>query len=778
MGSLEKLDEELEGVEDPSLGLLAGIEDSERPHKKLGKNPMPPEASSAKNISMPLNRSNFSGSQPITRDRSLKRAESRLGRQYDNVQPKVNSRLDAKYIPEPSQVRVPRYKRSSKTSYDSQITPSLGLENEYSTWDGEGSAQGVENPDGHSTRTGTPMFETDARPSSSEETNHFSKSFIDSSGISSPYSYDPESPLGSETDFTAQKITKSRSTSRIASEKHPTSNPADYAKSTSSFQNKMSENPGYEMIEPSRSLSESRVLPARRRPLPKRFTTEPAAETPTEKQRQSRSRKTVKFMETVEPEELTGRKQAYSDNDMGYFEETIDQKYNMTTVKLGEDGDEGQMVVENRESSPEKPEEASELAANRDATDREKLIEIRQEAKIAIEYRDRRITELEEAVNSKDRLELLHAQQVSQIEEAMKENSSQAEKIVELEHQLKEARDSNEVDHAAATGTDTSKWFAVYQRGKTLNAAQENDIKHLRESIIELNAYIIYLERELKESTAYGIAHRDAADTLHHEIQRYKSLAENWKHEYEQQKAMREQGNLEEGPEITNLREELQKSIAEYQALMPSKDDPDALEKIGLMRKIDIQRKIIEQNMRHHEKLKKENANLQEEFEKSIAKERELLKEIERVKHGTPPPPRAIFDGENNEEIRLPEWNFSELTQKRENAVAEFKKKQREARDAKEAEYRLMEKAREAKMGKWHPPKRNHFEHVQQKSSWERWDGRRWLEEQASADDYETAKQLGLLNDRKKQKGWNTQDWKGKSLASMGLKGAFNEQFR
>jgi hypothetical protein len=262
---------------------------------------------------------------------------------------------------------------------------------------------------------------------------------------------------------------------------------------------------------------------------------------------------------------------------------------------------------------------------------------------------------------------------------------------------------------------------------------------------------------------------------LDDEQKRYKNLAESWKHEYEQQKLMREQGNVEEGTETKKLREELHDKIAEYQALMPSKDDPDALERLGLMRKVNTQRALLEQATRHHEKLKKENALLEAEVEKCIATERELLEEIEHIKHGPRPHPRNILGRDNTEKI-LPEWNFRELVQKRKDAVSEFKTKQKEARDAKEAELKLMEKVREAKMGKWHPPKRRNFEDLQQKSSWERWDGKLWFETKASEDDYETAQRLGLMDEKKNKKGWSTQDWKGKSLSSMGLKSPFKEE--
>lgn len=743
------------------------IKDGKQPRKEADDNPNSSETLSDPIVNTLLKRSQSAGSQPLARSASLKRAESRLSRQYANVQPKVNSRLEAQYIPESSQIRIPRSKRGSKDLSITKKRTSSIPEGEDPEWNVEDSAQEAESTDGSLTHRSSPMSEKYALSSHSEQYEDYFNQYREGSR---DRTYGSESPLGSDTSLTARRR-KSRSVENTVGEKNPTSNSADYAKSTNSFQNKISESHGYGTT--GLSTSGSRNPPTQRRPQFGKSATMPTIETLSDELERPRGRKVVKFEESMEPQGLT------ASSETGSLQPQINgplgQEHGIEPLELAEDDCEDQIHVENQERRHKK-QEVSGLAGNSSTRDRQQdLLRELREAQEIIKQKNVQITALKEAMQSKDSLKSLHLRDVEQLEEVTKTVSAQAQRIDELELQLRDAIDIKEVEHAVATGTHSANWHSVYQRGKKVNVAQEDEINHLKESVRKLEGYNAYLERELKESRAYGITQRDTADSLDDEQKRYRNLAESWKHEYEQQKLMREQGNVEEGTETKKLREELHDKIAEYQALMPSKDDPDALERLGLMRKVNAQRALLEQATRHHEKLKKENALLEAEVEKCIATERELLEEIEHLKHGPRPHPRNILGRDNTEKI-LPEWNFRELAQRRKDAVSEFKTKQKEARDAKEAELKLMEKVREAKMGKWHPPKRRNFEDLQQKSSWERWDGKLWFETKASEDDYETAQRLGLMDEKKNKKGWSTQDWKGKSLSSMGLKSPFKEE--
>lgn len=759
------------------------------------------------------------------------RQESSLSRRYDHIQPKVDLKLEERFTPAASQVRVPLYnKRRSTFSADNQWkhleqSANDNLEaDQYGTEEEEYTAENLHDIGER------PASSAQASPSYSDQIkDYFGRTPSTPETIASPYYSESGSPSyrsKSETQSLTNSPFDSRSSSRTGSFEHPTSNPAGYAIATDSFRRKINERRDYDIVGISRAppFQRKKTFERGESSLPmetlERLGREktvrfegPAIPAPTYRRilhhRRTKSESQVLTPNLCPYEHVpqygrdtslprknhvgeTDNKEAENQKTRGK-EAKGKEKADKSPAEASKGNEENQRSVQQQRGIIRKMEIEFQATTEQGKQERAASLLERDQT---IEQQSQRIKELEEALESTEEQNVSYAEKVGLLEDAAKLQNSQTQQTDDLEdaegnkdnrsndselgHALQQALQTNEaqaqqikqleealqekhVDDAIATGTDTPDWQKVFLRKARINTAQEKEINHLKESVKKLDAYNPVLEREVKELRAYVTTYRDIIDSLNDQLESSRSAEQEWKHEYEQQRDMLEQRTFTEETELAELRAEMQGTIAQYQALLPSKDEPDALEITGLMRKIEAFQKTLKLTTTRLETLKKDKTALEQGIVTLTTENRDLLKANEVLKYG---PPRAFLDQESNGP--LPEWNFEELARKREAAVAEFKQKQKAAREAREAENKLMEKVREAKLGKWHPAKRAHFRELEQRSSWERWEGKRWIDEQSSPEEYDEAKRLGLLEERRKK--WRINDWKGKSLGDMGLR--------
>lgn len=465
------------------------------------------------------------------------------------------------------------------------------------------------------------------------------------------------------------------------------------------------------------------------------------------------------------------------------------------TEKQGKSSPETEATRENHQQKVLELEEALRKTTEQNAYDQAKIDsqfksiqELEKNVQAAndkIEQQARSIEEMEDAlqendqVNSKmysqiDRIQKLEMniqaandtieQQACQIEEmgeSLQEKQSSNEAHMEKIEELEVILEGMEVNGTFAKGIGTPSGHPLFARQKKIADAREQEIDHLKTSVKKLDAYLPDLERENKDLKAYVANHRDTVNTLKDQLATSQSAAKEWHTEYKQQREMLGQRAFADARELADLRQEMQNTISKYQALMPSKDNPDALEIMGLVSRIGKQDKVLEEAKQRLDEMKKAKILLEAAIERTMHEKKALVKENENLRFGAAPPPRFLYDEETKEKLYLPAWNRDDLRTKRENAVAELRAKQKAARQAKEAEERLLGKIRESKMGKWYPPLRGNYKDLANKSAWDKWDGNEWML-QASQEDYDEAKKQGLLNDRSRMKNRRTQDWSGK----------------
>jgi chromosome segregation ATPase len=378
-----------------------------------------------------------------------------------------------------------------------------------------------------------------------------------------------------------------------------------------------------------------------------------------------------------------------------------------------------------------------------------------------LETASSQISQLQKALQSRP----AHAVSEAQLKEAFRLHEHQAQKIAQLE----EALQAKTVNDALATGTDTPEWHALFTRERKVKAAQDRQIAHLMASITKLNAYHVDLERESAALKEYAALHRDTVRVLRDQLAASARAAEGWREEFAQQKAMLDGRAVAEETALAALRDEMQRAIVAYHALMPTPGRPDALEITGLARKLSALERVLQETTARVDVLKGEKLALEKAVEKVMDERQDLREEIERLKSGPLPPPRVFYDEETGEEVPIPSWDTSERLLQRGIAVADFRAKREDARRKAEAEERFAEKARAWKMDKWYPPSQRDFTASPKTSAWERWDVKRWVEEKASDAEYDEASRLGLLKERERR--WRrTNEWKGRRLRSMGLR--------
>ncbi|KAL1607815.1 hypothetical protein SLS60_002753 [Paraconiothyrium brasiliense] len=348
---------------------------------------------------------------------------------------------------------------------------------------------------------------------------------------------------------------------------------------------------------------------------------------------------------------------------------------------------------------------------------------------------------------------------LEELQAAYRLHEQDTQKIQQLEEAL-QALQVKRVNDALATGTDTPEWHDVFKRGLEIRAAQQNEIMHLKTSIQKLNVYHLDVEREVQALREYVTLHRDTVQTLQEKLSSSKSQTKQWKAEYKQQKEMLDQRANREETTLSALREEMHLTISSYQSLLPTPSHPDALEITGLLRKLESQDHHLKDVTQRLETLKKEKASLETSIQK-------LLQENSDLRHGPPPLPRVIIHPETQEELHLPVWNRLERVTQRETALSAFRREQEAVRKREEIESKLLQKAREWKMGANYPPSRREYQKQAKKNEWERWEVKRWVEEMATDEEYEEIYGAGLLEGKKKRR---SVKWKGKDRGSMGLR--------
>ncbi|KAJ4353221.1 uncharacterized protein N0V89_004948 [Didymosphaeria variabile] len=268
---------------------------------------------------------------------------------------------------------------------------------------------------------------------------------------------------------------------------------------------------------------------------------------------------------------------------------------------------------EERERAKEKLEETSHALSSQ--------AQQLEDVSLTIETQASQIRQLEASLEERPAISVSQ----DQLQAAFHLHEQDVQKIQHLEEALQVKR----VNNALATGTDTPEWHDVFKRERKIRAAQEHEITHLKTSIKKLDTYHVDLEREVRALREYVTLHRDTTQLLQDKLSASKSHAQQWKFEYEQQKEMLDQRDNIEETTLAALREEMHHTISSYQALLPTPDNPDALEVTGLLRKLEAQDHVLKDVTQHLETLKQEKASL----ETSIS---QVLKENSDLRHGPP----------------------------------------------------------------------------------------------------------------------------------------------
>lgn len=238
------------------------VKDREQSPKPRGASSPPVQASSTKQRNQlprqAVQRSQSSNFQFTGRRPPLLRQESSLSRRYDHIQPKVDLKLEERFTPAASQVRVPLYnKRRSTFSADNQWkhleqSANDNLEaDQYGTEEEEYTAENLHDIGER------PASSAQASPSYSDQIkDYFGRTPSTPETIASPYYSESGSPSyrsKSETQSLTNSPFDSRSSSRTGSFEHPTSNPAGYAIATDSFRRKINERRDYDIVGISRA---------------------------------------------------------------------------------------------------------------------------------------------------------------------------------------------------------------------------------------------------------------------------------------------------------------------------------------------------------------------------------------------------------------------------------------------------------------------------------------------------------------------------------------------
>lgn len=351
-----------------------------------------------------------------------------------------------------------------------------------------------------------------------------------------------------------------------------------------------------------------------------------------------------------------------------------------------------------------------------------------------------------------------------QLQEALHRNEQQAQKI----RQLEEALQANLIDHALATGTDVPEWHEPFQRMKEIKDSHERENALLKASLETFTDTYEPLEEQVNTLIEDLTIQIDNVESLQSQLTTATALKDYWQDEYSQQKKYVDRHTPAEETAVSNLRQELHDTIAAYHALMPSPTHPDALQVSGLLRKLQAQEKDSSETTQLLDSMKTEKGKLEREIEKLMDEKKDLVLENRRLVYGPPSSPRVTIDNETGLLIRQPTWEATALIQKRAAKLAAFKRKQDAVREKEEAKAQLVEKARRWKMGKLYPPSKGTYPALLEKSEWERWEGRTWVETVAVDEEYVEARELGLLG--KESKGRRTEEWKGKDWREMGLR--------
>ncbi|KAJ4296450.1 hypothetical protein N0V90_006495 [Kalmusia sp. IMI 367209] len=314
--------------------------------------------------------------------------------------------------------------------------------------------------------------------------------------------------------------------------------------------------------------------------------------------------------------------------------------------------------------------------------------------------------------------------------QAFKANDLQAQKIKQLE----EALQAKQVSEALKKDP-TIPWNAVYEQLQRNEVAKDQKIDHLTASVHGLLT-TDFKNTELKNQLTRC---RDTNKNLEDQLNHFRSTAQDWEADYKQQKQMLDQRDHAEDKETQTLRQELQDTILKYQSLMRQHGAPDALTIATLARKLEAQQSSLEEVTLRLDTVKKEKGAAYDEIARLMDVNTLLGKENEELRLGPLPSPRLFLD-EETDTVRLgrrPPWESPEMRARREEKMRAFREEQLQKREEREKAEGTLEKVKEWKMGGLYPPKRRDWKGFARKSSWERWEGGKWLEEQLESGGYE-----------------------------------------
>lgn len=333
-------------------------------------------------------------------------------------------------------------------------------------------------------------------------------------------------------------------------------------------------------------------------------------------------------------------------------------------------------------------------------------------------------TELIDAKAQAD--ERIRGLEVSLTKAATPKNISGSEKI------LNEERSMGEDEY--------KKWIPLYEaetkRYATLKIAHDKlkvEARKLLDGWPELQRDHKNLTHELDRCREHGMC-------LKEEVVHYKEVAAQWEAEYQEKAELCEKQRIERDDYFEKQMTEMLECMQAYHDKMPEKD-PDWWRVEGLREKVEGTKKELKDLRERLEQVKLEKAIAYEHIEKLMDEKKELVTESERLRLSAPLSPPPWEDGNTASKkdkkpkeipVKYLSWsNSPEAKRRRKQIIENFREKQRLASKEKEDAQGLLEKARRWKMGPYYPPLNMGWDDGLKKSSWERWEGGRWLREAA-----------------------------------------------